>query len=65
MAIVVKTIADILPLSEEAVRRLERLKNIKDEDIDISDMPELTSEQLSRMETTLPWLDERKSALKA
>jgi hypothetical protein len=65
MAIVVKTIADILPLSEEAVRRLERLKNIKDEDIDISDMPELTSEQLSRMETTLPWLGERKSALKA
>jgi hypothetical protein len=50
MAMVVKTVADILPLSEEAIRRLERLKDIKDEDIDTSDMPELTSEQLSRME---------------
>jgi hypothetical protein len=51
MAIVVKTAADILPLSEEAIRRLERLKDIKDEDIDTSDMPELTSGQLARMES--------------
>jgi hypothetical protein len=52
MALVVKTAANILPLSEEAARRLERLKDIKDDDIDTSDMPELTSEQLARMENT-------------
>jgi hypothetical protein len=49
MAMVVKTIADILPLSEESIARLERLRGIKDEDIDTSDMPELTAEQLARM----------------
>jgi hypothetical protein len=46
---VVKTIADILPLSEESIARLARLKGIKDEDIDTSDMPELTAEQLAGM----------------
>jgi hypothetical protein len=50
MAMVVKTITDILPLSEKSVLRLEKLKGIKDEDIDTSDMPELTDEQLERME---------------
>jgi hypothetical protein len=45
---VVKKLADILPLSEESIARLERLKGIKDEDIDTSDMPELTDEQLAR-----------------
>jgi hypothetical protein len=50
MAMVVKTTADIFPLSEESVQRLERLMDVKDEDIDTSDMPELTDEQLARME---------------
>ena len=50
MAMVVKTAADILPLSEEAVHRLDKLKGIKDEDIDTSNMPELTDEQLVRLE---------------
>jgi hypothetical protein len=40
---VIKTVADILPLSEESAARLERLKAIRGEDIDTSDMPELTS----------------------
>jgi hypothetical protein len=47
-----RRLADILPLSEESIARLERLKGIKDEDIDTSDMPELTDEQLARMEPT-------------
>ena len=50
MAMVVKTAADILPLSEESVQRLENIKGIKDEDIDTSDMPELTDAQIARME---------------
>ena len=50
MAMVTKTAADILPLSAEAIQRLDKLKGIKDEDIDTSEMPELTDEQLTRME---------------
>ncbi|GHT89500.1 hypothetical protein FACS1894137_18860 [Spirochaetia bacterium] len=50
MAMVIKTAIEILPLSTEAVQRLDKLKGIKDEDIDTSDMPELTDEQLARME---------------
>ena len=50
MAMVVKTAADILPLSGEAINRLDKLKDIKDKDIDTSEMPELTDEQLARME---------------
>jgi hypothetical protein len=49
MPMVVKNIADILPLSEESIARLARLKDIKYEDIDTSEMPELTDEQLARM----------------
>jgi hypothetical protein len=50
MAMVIKTVKDILPLSAEAIQRLDKLKGIKDRDIDTSEMPELTDEQLSRME---------------
>jgi hypothetical protein len=49
MALVVKTVQDILPLSEEAIARLDKLKDLRDEDIDTSDMPELTADQLARM----------------
>jgi hypothetical protein len=45
---VIKTVADILPLSEESIARLERLKGIKDKDIDTTDMPPLTAEELAR-----------------
>jgi hypothetical protein len=48
METVIKTLADILPLTEESTVRLERLKGIRDEDIDTSDMPELTADQLAR-----------------
>jgi hypothetical protein len=51
MAMVIKTVTDILPLSEASIRRLEQIKSIKDEDIDTSDMPELTDDQLARMES--------------
>jgi hypothetical protein len=47
MAVVIKTIADILPLSEESIARLEPLKAMRGEDIDTSEMSELTGEQLA------------------
>jgi hypothetical protein len=50
MALVTKTIQDILPLSEEAIARLDKLKDLRDEDIDTSEMPELTADQLARMQ---------------
>jgi hypothetical protein len=50
MALVTKTIQDILPLSEEAIARLDKLKDLRDEDIDTSEMPELTAGQLARMQ---------------
>ena len=40
-----KTLDDLPPLDEE---RISKLKRMKDKDIDFSDMPELTLEQLSR-----------------
>ena len=36
------------PLTKEQKEQLARLKNIRDEDIDFSDIPELTDEQLAR-----------------
>ena len=45
MSIVVRTLEDLPPLDEE---RIKTIKKIKDEDIDISDMPPLTQEQLAR-----------------
>ena len=45
MAIVKKTLNDLPPLDEE---RINKLKKMKDKDIDFSDMPALTQEQLAR-----------------
>jgi uncharacterized protein (DUF4415 family) len=45
MPIVVRTINDLPPIDEE---RVEKLKKMRDEDIDFSDMPALSQEQLAR-----------------
>ena len=45
MEIVVKTLEDLPPLDEERIRKLRRMK---DKDIDFSDMPAMTQEQLAR-----------------
>ena len=44
MPIVEKTIENLPPLDEE---RIKKLKKMRDEDIDVSDMPALTQEQLA------------------
>ena len=45
MPIVVRTLDDLPPLDEE---RIKKLKRMQDKDIDFSDMPPLTQEQLAR-----------------
>ena len=45
MPIVVKTLEDLPPIDEE---RIKKLKKMQDRDIDFSDMPALTQEQLAQ-----------------
>ena len=45
MPIVVRTLDNIPPLDE---KRIEKLQKMKDKDIDLSDMPALSQEQLAR-----------------
>jgi uncharacterized protein (DUF4415 family) len=45
MSIVTRTINDLPPLDEEQIKKL---KEMQDRDIDFSDMPALTQEQLAR-----------------
>ncbi|MCL2139218.1 MAG: BrnA antitoxin family protein [Treponema sp.] len=45
MPIVVRTLNDLPPLDEG---RINKLKKLQDKDIDFSDMPALTQEQLAR-----------------
>jgi len=45
MLTVTRTLEDLPPLDE---RRFEKLRKMKDKDIDFSDMPALTQEQLAR-----------------
>jgi len=45
MPIVEKTLKNLPPLDEE---RIKKLKKLQDKDIDVSDMPALTQEQLAR-----------------
>ena len=45
MATVTRTLEDLPPIDEE---RISKLKKMRDEDIDFSDMPALTQEQLAR-----------------
>jgi uncharacterized protein (DUF4415 family) len=46
MQIVKRTINTLPPLDSE---RISKLKQLKDKDIDVSDMPPLTEEQLARL----------------
>jgi uncharacterized protein (DUF4415 family) len=43
----IKTLADLPALTRKDEKRLERLNRMKDEEIDTSDMPPLTDEQLA------------------
>jgi len=45
MAIVTRTLDDLPPLD---IERIEKLKKMHDKDIDFSDMPAMTQEQLAR-----------------
>lgn len=42
------------PLTEEEKAELEALKNLKDEDIDLSDIPEITPEQARQFKRVNP-----------
>jgi uncharacterized protein (DUF4415 family) len=46
MKIVKRTISSLPPLDSE---RINKLKQLEDKDIDVSDMPPLTEEQLARL----------------
>ena len=52
--IVRKTINIYAPLTPEQEERLDALKNMKDEDIDFSDIPEPTDEQLKQFKRVNP-----------
>ena len=45
MAIVTRTLEDLPPIDKD---RMKKLKEMRDEDIDLSDMPALSQEQLAR-----------------
>lgn len=54
-------------LSCKDIKRLEKLKNMKDEDIDYSDIPEMTEEQLKQFrparEVHPEWFAEEKKVI--
>ena len=52
--IVQKVINIYAPLTPEQEEHLEKLKNLKDEDIDFSDIPEPTDEQLKQFKRVNP-----------
>ena len=54
MAIVTYILHKGQPLTEEEKERLEVLKNMKDEDIDLSDIPEITPEQAKQFKRVNP-----------
>lgn len=54
MAIVTYTLHKGQPLTPEQKKRLEILKNMKDEDIDLSDIPEITPEQAKQFKRVNP-----------
>ena len=49
-----KVINIYAPLTEEQEKRLDALKNMSDDDIDYSDIPELTEEQLKKFKRVNP-----------
>ena len=54
MAMVTYILRKGQPLTEEQKAELEALKNMRDEDIDFSDIPELTDEQLKQFKRVNP-----------
>ena len=49
-------------LTDEQKRRLDELDNIPDEEIDYSDIPELTDEEIKRMVRAKDFYERRKVA---
>ncbi|MBR6712941.1 MAG: hypothetical protein IKI76_08125 [Selenomonadaceae bacterium] len=47
------------PLTEEQKAEIEALKQMSDDDIDYSDIPELTDEQLSKFKRVNPRRDKK------
>ena len=60
--IVRKVINIYAPLTAEQEERLEKLKNMKDEDIDCSDIPEITDEEWKNFYRVHPKQEIRKVA---
>ena len=54
MAMVTYILRKGQPLTEEQKAELEALRNMRDEDIDFSDIPELTDEQLKQFKRVNP-----------
>ena len=52
--LVQKVINIYAPLTAEQEERLEKLKNMPDEEIDYSDIPKLTEEQLKKFKRVNP-----------
>ncbi|MBQ3443902.1 MAG: hypothetical protein IJG33_11750 [Selenomonadaceae bacterium] len=59
MAMVTYVLRKGQPLTEEQKKRLEALKQMSDDDIDYSDIPELTDEQLSKFKRVNPRRDKK------
>ena len=54
MAIVTYILHKGQPFTEEELEEIEALKNMKDEDIDLSDIPEITPEQAKQFKRVNP-----------
>ena len=54
MAIVTYILHKGQPFTEEELEEIEALKNLKDEDIDFSDIPEITPEQAKQFKRVNP-----------
>ena len=59
MAMVTYILRKGQPLTEDQKKRLEALKQMSDDDIDYSDIPELTDEQLSKFKRVNPRRDKK------
>ena len=54
MAIVTYILHEGQPFTEEELKELEELRNMKDEDIDYSDIPPITAEQAREFKRVNP-----------
>lgn len=59
MAMVTYILRKGQPLTEEQKKRLEALKQMSDDDIDYSDIPQLTDEQLKQFKRVNPRRDKK------